>query len=416
MSLGLLIIILSICILMQGFFSGSEMAVVNADKHRLAATTNKRSKISGSALYLIHHPAVFFSTTIVGVNICTITGSVVTTFYIISCYGKEYAPFAILIWPFTLVLGEMVPKSIYQYYAKYLVFVVSPILVFFSWVFFPVVWPLAKLTDFLLGGMKKKPGMRQSLTREDFEIMVAEDELALGDVKPMEKLMISSLFDLEDKKVENIMTPLIDIVSISVDSTRGDAESTLEESGYSRVPVYKGKAFNIVGVLNGVDLLFSDEPTPVNDLVKPVYYVPENMPLDSLLISMKRKGQPLAVVVDEFGGATGVVTTEDLLEEVVGEIRDEHDLSDPIYHRIGYNRYLVNARMEIKYANDRLKFDIPPGEYETLAGFLLKNVEHIPNVGECLIIGEYKYTIRKATSRMILEVEVSKIIPGSEKI
>jgi len=408
MSLGLLIIILVICILLEGFFSGSEMAIVNAEKHRLAVDTDSGSKLALSALHLVKHPAKFFSTTLVGTNVCTVTGSVATTFYFISNFGDSYAFLAILYGPLTLVLGEMVPKSVYQYYADQIVLKVAPILFVISWVLAPVIWPLAKLTDLLLGGVKRRFGAEPPLTREELERLLQVETESATDVKPEERTMISRIFNLADKHVANIMTPLVDMVAVSIDATREEASKIMEHYGYSRIPVYYGRVFNIVGMLIGTDLLFSDEEKGVKELVRPAYYVPEDMPLDELLMTMKRRHQPLTVVVDEFGAATGIVTTEDLLEEVVGEIRDEHDVVSTFYQRIGHHRYLVNGRMEIEQANERLKLQILPGDYETIAGFLLKKMERIPKVGEKIVVGNYIYVIRRATERAILEVEISE--------
>jgi len=408
MSLGLLILILVICLLVEGFFSGSEMAIVNAEKYRLAIRTDAGSKFARAALHMVKHPARFFSTTLVGTNLCTVTGSVVTAFFIISRYGESYAPLAILFWPFTLIFGEMVPKSIYQYYADRLVLKVAPALFVISWVLSPIIIPLSKLTDLLFGGVKRRFGTEPPLTREELEMMIEIGVETSTDVMPMESTLISRIFDLADKKVVNIMTPLVDIVAVPIDATREEAASVMEQSGYSRVPVYQGRVFNIVGILVGTDLLFADEDISVGALVKPAYYVPEDMPLDELLLTMKRKGQPLTIVVDEFGGATGIVTTEDLLEEVVGEIRDEHDTLAPLYQRIGHRRYLVSGRLEVEQANDKLKLGIPTDDYETIAGFLLSKLERIPKVGEAVIIGNHIYIIRRANERAILEVEISE--------
>lgn len=407
MSLSILILILVICLLAEGFFSGSEMAIVNAQKYNLAMETDKGSRLARAALHLVKHPAMFFSTTLVGTNICTVTGSVVVTFYLISNYGEAYAPLAIVFWPFTLIFGEMVPKSVYQHHADKIVLKVAPMLFIVSWILAPIIWPLTKLTDFLLGGVKSRFGSEPPVTKEELELMM-EMKDAASDVKPVERTLISRIFDLEDKIVENIMTPLVDVVSLSVDAPRDEAIKTMEKCGYSRIPVYQGKVINVVGILTGIDLLLSPEDKEVKDLIHPPYYVPENIPLDTLIITMKRKGNPLAIVVDEFGAATGIVTIEDVLEEVVGEIRDEHDVVSQLYQRIGHNRFIASGRLEIEKANERLKLGIPPGDYETIAGFLLKSAERIPKVGESVFIGNFIYKILRATDKAVLEVEISR--------
>jgi CBS domain containing-hemolysin-like protein len=401
-----LAIILIGCLLAEGFFSGSEIAIVNADKFKLALSTDAGSRWARAALHLVKHPALFFSTTLLGTNIFTVTGSVVTTLFIIHRFGEAYAPFAILYWPCTLVFGEIVPKSLYQHYADRIVMKVAPILLLVSYVFYPVVWLLAKFTDFLLGGVKKKFGDELPVKREDLETMMELKIDIKTDVRPEERTMISRIFDLEEKKVENIMTPLVDVVAIPVDSSRENATRILEESEFSRVPVYDKQLHNILGVLTGSDLLFSDVRSEVRNLATPAFFVPEEMPLDNLLVTMKRKGEPMAIVVDEYGAATGIVTTEDLLEEIVGEIRDEHDEIRPLYKRLGHRRFLVDGRMEIEHANERMKLGIEPGEYETIAGYLIHHFERIPERGDKITIGRFQYIVHRASDRAVHEIEI----------
>lgn len=406
MSLGLVIVIVIICVLLEGFFSGSEMAFVNADKYRLTLAQDAGSRRAALAMRLIKSPAKFFSTTLFGTNVFMVTGSVIITLFIIDRWGGEYAPFALLFWPFALIFGEIVPKSIYQHHADKMVVMVAPILMGASVVFYPAVWLLSKLTDSLFGGLKRRAIAPERLSREELELMLEVGRAEASDVRPVERTLISRIFDLADKKVENIMTPLVDVVAVPLSSGGRDAEHIFESSGHSRLPVYDGRVLNIVGYITNADMLFGKEGAPVRELTRPAYYVPEEMPLDELLVAMKRRGQSLAVAVDEYGAATGIVTVEDLMEEVVGEIRDEHDKVPSLYTRLGHNHYLVRGRLEIEHANERLKLDIPEGEYETIAGFVIHQMERIPKVGESFVFGRFEYTVRRATDRAVIEVEV----------
>ena len=406
MSLGLVIIIVIVCVILEGFFSGSEIAFVNADKYRLALALDAGSRSAGLALRLIKSPAKFFSTTLLGTNLFTVTGSVVITLFIIDRWGAEYVPLALLFWPFTLIFGEIVPKSIYQHHADKMVVMVAPILTAASVVFYPGVWLLSKLTDSLFGGLHRKVVAPERLSREELELMLEVGRAEASDVRSTERTLISRIFDLADKKVENIMTPLVDVVAVPISANGRDAEHIFESSGHSRLPVYDSQAFNIVGYIMNADMLFGKEGAPVRELTRPAYYVPEEMPLDELLVAMKRRGQSLAVAVDEYGAATGIVTVEDLMEEVVGEIRDEHDKVPSLYTRLGHNHYMVSGRLEIEHANERLKLGIPEGEYETIAGFVIHHMERIPKVGESFTFGRFQYTVRRATDRAVIEVEV----------
>jgi putative hemolysin len=409
MTITFLIIILVLCLLLEGFFSGSEMAVVNADKYKLALATDAGSKRARLALHLVKHPANFFATTLLGTNICTVTGSVVTALFIIDRFGESYAPLALLFWPFALIFGEIVPKSIYQHHADRLVFKIVPILLFISFALYPVIWIFSKLTDLLLGGVKKRAVSEQPISRDELEIMINVGiKPEASDVRASERTLISRLFDLADKSVRQIMTPLVDVVSIPIEASHDEACRILNESGFARVPIVEGGALNVVGVLTGTDLLFGNPNKSVRDIIRPAYFVPEDMPLDDLLVAMKRKGQPMAIAVDEYGAITGVVTVEDLMEEVVGEIRDEHDELPLLYRRIGKHRYLLNGRLEIAYANEKLMLGIPEGPYQTIAGYVMHMLEHIPKTGESFKAGRYIYRVDAVTDRAVLEVEAMR--------
>ena len=406
MSVFLLTIILFLCLIFEGFFSGSEIAFVNADKYGLALAKDSGSKLARFVLYFMEQPAKFFATTLLGTNICTVTGSVVATLFIIDRFGAPYAPFALLYWPFTLILGEIVPKSIYQHHSDRLVLYVTPILFGFSILCYPIVWFLSQLTNALLGGLRRRADSSPPISREELELMIEVGEPGTSDVRMSERTMISRIFDLAEKIVENIMTPLVDVIALPVEAPRADAERIMEEYGFSRVPIYEGQAFNVIGVLTGTDLLFGDPNKSIKDLMRPAYYVSEEMPLDELLVDIKKRGEPLAVAVDEYGAATGIVTGEDLLEEVVGEIRDEHDEIPALYRRLEKHRYILSGRLEIEHANERSKLDIPEGDYETIAGFVIHKLEHIPKVGEKFIVGRFEFKVVSSTDRAVREVEV----------
>jgi len=414
MSLAVVIIILVVCLILEGFFSGSEMAVVNADKYRLALATDSGSKRARSALHLVRHPALFFSTTLLGTNLSTITATVVATLFIIDRYGEAYAPLAILYWPFTLVFGEIVPKSVYQHHADRIVQRIAPVLLGVSYVLYPAVWFFSKLTDLLLGGVKRRAEEGHPISRDELELMIEMGKPETSDVKPAERTLISRLFDLADKRVEQIMTPLVDVVSVPVDIGRDKACRVMDEHGYSRVPVFRDDAFNVVGVLTGNDLLFGSQEKSVSELMRKAFFVPEEMPLDELFVAMKRGSIPLAIAVDEYGAATGIATVEDLLEEVIGEIHDEHDEEPQLYSRTGRYRYLLKGRLEVGHANERLKLGIPEGPYQTVAGYVIHVLEHIPKVGETFKAGRYQYKVTRANDRAVLEVEAARFGEKSE--
>src|SRR3989344_3321176 len=367
MKLWQLILIVTTCLLAEGFFTGTEMSVVNADKLALRSRARKGSKRAKIALTLFANPARFFSTTLLGTNLSVVTSSVCTTYYIVQNFGASYEGFALLLSPILLIFGEIIPKSLYQHYANPLVLKLMYPLKFFGFLFSPIVYPLSKLTNALLGTVTKKVGSELPVTRDELELLLREgtetSDSGVGGTG--RKTIISRIFDLADKRVTNI-----------------------------------------VGILNNIDLLLADDKATLKESMRPAYYVPEGMPLDELLVTMKRKGEPMAVVVDEFGGASGIVTLEELIEQVVGDIQDEYDYHPPLYYRIGKNRFLVSGRLEIVEANDKLGLGIPLGDYETIAGFLIHQMGEIPQSNVEYHFGKLHFIVHRATERAVQEIEI----------
>lgn len=407
MALWQLILVVVFCLLAEGFFTGTELAVVHADKLKLKGKALRGSKTAKLALWFQSNPGWFFSATLLGTNLALVGLSVCTTYYIVAHFGQEHEGWALFLSPITLVLGEIVPKSLYQHFANQMVpKIVYPIRIF-GWLFLPLVTFLAKLNDFFLSGFSKKLGTEPPVTRDELEMLMQETPATGEEEKPHSKrTLISKIFDLADKKVANIMIPLVDMEAVPNTASREEAMRAFEEIGHARLPVFQGRIVNIVGILDNIDFLMSSASQEVKDVMRPAYYVPEGMPLDELFITMKRKGEPMAIVVDEFGGASGLVTLEDLVEQVVGEIHDEYDILNPLYYRIGKNRFLVSGRLEISEANEKLKLAIPSGDYGTIAGFLIQQTGSIPQSGAEISFANLKFIIHRATDRAVQEVEI----------
>jgi CBS domain containing-hemolysin-like protein len=203
------------------------------------------------------------------------------------------------------------------------------------------------------------------------------------------------------------MVPLVRVTAVPNTLTIGQALEEFRAAPYARFPVYHRRIDNLVGVLHSVDLLGEEHLTqPIKSFVRPLLYVPEIKKIDRLLTEMQRSGTHLAGVVDEYGGTVGIVTIEDLLEEIVGEIADEFDQEVTPYRKLGEGHYLINTRMEIGALNEALHLDLPPGDYETLAGFLISQLGDLPRPGERIKYRNLKFTVRQAESRALKEVEL----------
>jgi putative hemolysin len=409
LELALWIFVILLCVLLEGFFSGTETAMVSLDRARIKALAEQGSRGKTEIDAVLHNPEKFFSTTLLGTNIFAVLGNAIATFLVISYLGTEYKYLTILIMtPVILVLGEIAPKTIYRYHAE----LITPYLVYplklMSLVFYPVVAALTGVTAlfvklFGIEGARVKP----HTTREDLENYLAMWNLDSG-LRTAEKKIVERIFDFTETEVEDIMIPLINVAALEISDGIDEAIRLAQKTGYSRIPVYSEEAYNILGIVHAFDLLTSREKAQsLKEIMRQAPYVPNTAPVDELLRQLRTEGNSIAVVVNEYGGTIGIVTVEDILEEVVGEIYDEYDKEEHFFVQVGGNRYLVNARMEIDELNDRLKLELPKDDYETVAGFLLKHMERIPQVGERFQLENMEFAITKADRRSIKEVSIT---------
>ena len=218
--------------------------------------------------------------------------------------------------------------------------------------------------------------------------------------------MINRLFDFSHTTVKEAMIPFIEVSAVEDKDTVKEAIAIISKKGYSRLPVYNERIDNIIGIVNSFDLLNTPNDQSIKSLIRTILFVPESKPIDELMVEMQKKRNHLAIVVDEYGGTIGIITIEDILEEIVGEIKDEYDIDQRLYHRTGWNKYIINARMEIDQIHELLHLSLPGGDFETLGGFLLEKFGHIPKPGEILKYQDITFTIVSADERSIGEVRI----------
>ncbi len=383
--------------------------MISVDRARVKALAEQGSKSAALVEAILQTPEKFFSTTLLGTNIAVVLSNAIATMLIIEYLGEQYQYITILIMtPLILIFGEIVPKTVYRYHAEQITTHVIYPLKAISVIFYPLVVILTGLTRLLmrLFGMGSTQ-FRPHATREDLENYLDMWNIR-GYLRTAERKIIERIFDFSEIDVEDIMIPLVNIKTLEAGDSIDNAISLARKTGYSRIPLYEGEVYNIIGIVHAFDLLTANEKTQtLKDLMRPAPYVPSSAPIDELLKQLRTEGKSIAVVVDEYGGAVGIVTIEDILEEVVGEIYDEYDKEERLLVRTGRDEYLVNARMEIDELNDRLNLQLPKDDYETLAGFLLKHMERIPRVGENFRFANLEFVISKADKRSIKEVSIT---------
>lgn len=404
MSLEVVIAIILISIILQAFFAGSEIALISCDKVKMRSLAEEGSKSAKLVLSAFDQVEQFLSTTLVGINLSLITSTVVLTFYIQEKFGQGGELYTVLILsPLIILFGQIVPKSVFQQRRNTIVLWAIYPLWIASKIFYPILIFVNIFTKHLLNLIGKTEST--FITREEL-IDVIEGDTTAPTVDYKERI-IKRIFRFSETTVDEIMIPLIQVRALSEESKVGDAIRLIKETGHSRIPVFAERVDNITGMLHSFYLLGADPNDAVKNYSQPPMYVPESKPVDQLLDEMKEGKAGMAVVVDEYGGAVGAITLEDILEEVVGEIEDEYDKGIKLWRKAGEGDFLINPKIEIETLNDDLGLGIPDSDdYETLGGFLLTEIGSIPKSGDKVKHEDCTFTITKTTSRSIEEVKL----------
>jgi putative hemolysin len=402
------LLVMCVCLLLEGFFSGSEIGVVSADRIKLRHAAAKGSRGARLALKMLAKPEWLLSTTLVGTNIAVVTNTTVATALTIAWLGEENSWVAVLaVAPLIWVFGEIVPKSVFQQRADAVTPYVIYVLRFFSYLFWPILVIFTFITH-LIARLAGNKDQNPFTLREQIQTML-QMPAQEGDIQPVEKTMIRRMFSFSETTVKRIMVPLIDVDAIEQGVTVGEAVRFAVGQSHVRLPVYDGRVDRVVGILNVLDLLGVDENQPIQPFVRTARYVPDSKSISDLLMELRKDGDAVAVVVDEFGGAAGIVTIEDIVEEVVEDIEDEYDRNEePIQwmKKLGPRDYLVSARTEVDTLADQLKLDLPRGKYATLSGLMLAHTREIPKAGTVLEIRGIKLTVQRSSAQAIQEVRL----------
>ncbi len=401
-------------LLIEGFFSGAEIALLASDRLRLNAKANQGSKGAKLALKLAKNPEKLLVSTLLMTGICIISISSLIALYNEAKHPGEGEWMSVLITsPLIVIFGELIPKTIYQRYATQLAPIVAPAIQFVYYLFYPITIAMSAYTQILSRILRPIQEILTGKAQTDRDELVSL--LSYGrrdtDISASEKRMIRRIFDFRGREAKEAMIPLVKVEAIEEGASIKTALERFKQHRHSRMPVYKGRIDNIVGVLEIADLFNApDSQQGVRNYISSAHYIAETHHLEDLLQIMKNEETEMVVIVDEYGGAIGILTFEDIVEEIVGEIEDEHD--DPLadYKELGTNRYLIQTRMEVAAINEHLHLEIPEGDYETLSGFLLQQFSKIPEPGAELYFdtpaGSLKFVVRKANERQILSVTV----------
>ncbi|MCU0812037.1 MAG: hemolysin family protein [Thiobacillaceae bacterium] len=418
MELLLQLLVILIFLVLKGFFSGSELAMVNSDKIHLRHQARLGDPGAKLVLNLFRTPDVMLGTTLVGTNIATVTITTMGTLIFVHLFGDAGDLVSVLVFtPFLLIFGEIVPKSIFQQKADAIAVKIIYPLRFFSYLFYPVIFVfsrVARVAARLFGGATS--GQSGFISKDELRVLIDLSETS-SDSAATSKQRIRRIFRFADTTVGEVMTPLAEVVGFNETREMGEAVRRVWASGFNRLPVFRGNITNVTGVmtLSTWDLLLPDiEQRPVDDFVKPALYLTPKQSLDQVLPLLRARADHMAIVVDEFGSAIGILSMEDIFEEVVGTVDSGYDFDTMKTRRVTIesesdDAHLISGRAPISELNDSLKLNLPVGEAHTLAGFLINRLRHIPEVGDTVLEQGYRYTVTEADARSVTKVRVERV-------
>ena len=412
---------------LSAFFSGTEIAFMELNKFRIKNLVDKNPKTK-KLLFWLKNPHKVLTVIAICNNFVNIAASAIATSIAITIATKHGIAnnvgvgISVGIMTFLiLVFGEITPKNFAKNnYETLALFAITPIKILTK-ILMPVAKTLLFITKIIIrmfgGQIEKEPSI---LTGEEIKslISVGEEE---GAIEEEEKEMINSIFEFGDTIVREVMVPRTDIQSIDANENISEVIKTIVETHHSRIPIYEENIDNIIGILYVKDLVSrweaykQGENIVLKDLIRTPYFVPETNKAKDLFAQFKKKKNHMAIVVDEYGGTAGLVTIEDVIEEILGEIEDEYDREDDQFQPLGNGITLIDGRTNIDTVNEELDIQIPQGDdYDSIAGFIVNILGRVPKTGEIVNYKNLKIVIAEADLRHISKIKIARLEPKKE--
>jgi len=411
---------LIILFLLSAFFSAAETALTALSRIRVSRMVEQKMAGARMVRQLKENPSEFLSTILICNNLVNIAAAALATSITIRVFaargwgGGEAAVIGTATGVMTfliLVFGEITPKTVairnaesFSVFAAPLIFtlgmIVKPLAYFVGFFSRPFIY--------LFGG--KAPEKGPFITEEEIRYILAAGEKE-GIIEREEREMITSIFEFGETIVREVMTPRPDIVAVKADLPLSELTKVIVESGHSRIPIYEGNLDNVLGVVYAKDLLKAGTAANLRDLLRPAAFIPEGKKVAELMHEMQSARTHLAIIVDEYGQTSGLVTLEDLVEEIVGEIHDEFEREEKMIEKIEENAHIVDGRMAIKDLNGRLKLNLPEEEkeYDTVGGFVLDQLGKAPSVGDVARYEDLLISVERVLRRRITRVKVVRL-------
>ena len=401
------LILLILLLFLSGFFSGSEMAYIVSSKLKIEIKARKKNPAALSAHYFKCHPQTFFSTVLIGNNLVNVALSSLSAVFLSAIFGLGEVSILLISSFLLLLFGELLPKYFASEIAnKTLLLTALPLRIFYFMIF-PFVKAASTLSEKLTQSTSiEADALSHLFDKEEIKELVKESQIA-GVVDKKESDIIEKVIELGEQRVYETMTPRTEIIGVEINQTIKEALTIFIDSGFSKLPVYEDNLDDIKGIILAKDIFKS--PQSLKSIIREVSFMPETKKSFDVMNEFLDKKISIAIVIDEFGGTAGIVTMEDILEELFGEIQDEFDIDEDICKKITPNSYIISGKVELDHINEKYELNIEEGDYETIAGYIISKLGRIPTQGETVEIDNYTILITRATPQKIDLVKLVKI-------
>ncbi|HEY48672.1 MAG TPA: HlyC/CorC family transporter [Dehalococcoidia bacterium] len=410
------LVLFFLCLLLSGFFSSSEVAFISLQKLRLRHLANTEGGAAKEVAIMTEKPERLLTTILLGNNLVNTAAAALATIIVASVLASKGQAVIVSTAGVTILLlifGEVFPKTAATRYGERMALLYAKPMQVLIWILFPIATVFVWLADKLARAVGAAPAPQALVSEDEIRtaVSVGAEE---GTLVEAEAAMVERVFRFGDRQVDEVMTPRPDIIWVEKGTTLSDFFTTFAQSSHSRFPVYEDTIDNVVGILWIKDVLMAQakgaiqQDSPIDRLARPAYFVPESKPIAELFTELQESRLQQAIVVDEFGGTAGLVTMERLLEEIVGEFGDELARSRKHFETIDENSFQIDGGMRIEDANEKLSLELPEGEYETVAGFVLNVLGRIPKEGDQFKFNNLKLVITEMRGNKVGKILITK--------
>jgi CBS domain containing-hemolysin-like protein len=414
-----LLVPILVTLLFSAFFSGIEIAFVSADKLHIELQGKKGKGTSRILSRFIQRPSQFIGTTLIGNTIALVIYGVFMAKLldpVLQAYLPDFLSNdaglliiqTILATIVVLITAEFLPKSIFMINPNWMLSILAYPMYMIYWLMTPLVWIIVSFSKIVLTKVlgleysEDKPAFRLTDLNNYIRNTILADEESTVE---LDAKIFNNALEFKTIRVRECMIPRTEIVAVDIEETIEDLRTAFTESGHSKILIYRESIDDVIGYCHSLELF--KKPKSINDILTPILIVPETMLANELMIQFIAERKSIALVVDEYGGTSGVVSIEDIIEEIFGEIQDEHDVEDLTEQQLDENSYLFSARHEIDYLNEKYDWELPSGDYETLGGLVLSITEDLPEEGDKLDLDPYILTIESVHDIRIDSVKVT---------